>query len=406
MTTLEHAIFDILSPSNPWVYLAILIMAIAESFIVTSFVISGTIGFVAVGVLVQQGHLHGAAAVLAIYAGTLLGDLLSFALSAWLQRFGFVRALLARMDAVRDPLSRRPFRFIVVGHFTPYIRAALPLLAAGALTMRRYVAIDLVAAACSTSLFVGAGYSGALLVGSLDGAGVTTAVGLVALVLIVALWIGARSCPLRRPVRDNKFVFNTLRALCFFLWFPVWHPARYIENALRRLPTRRLRNDLAAAFPDVQPGDIFLVRLHMPAPWGVWAHSAIAIDSHRFAHGFGKVISAHRIEALPVRFAIAHLRVRCRSSLAATAGAAAEARIGIRVSIGAPRADSAQFSCASLVARCYQDAGVELVPATVDRVVPDDLLASKHVELIRVVYTERVARQQGDVAASGLRSHA
>ena len=35
---------------------------------------------------------------------------------------------------------------------------------------------------------------------------------------------------------------------------------------------------MARAFPDVMAGDIFLVRLHAPAPWGRWAHTAIAVN--------------------------------------------------------------------------------------------------------------------------------
>jgi hypothetical protein len=168
-----------------------------------------------------------------------------------------------------------------------------------------------------------------------------------------------------------------------------------IEAALRKLPTRSFHVDLAAACPDIRGGDIFLVRLHAPAPWGRWAHTAIAIDTESFCHGYEKTITAHRFEAFPVRYTVAHLRVRCDDEAAGRAGMAAAEMIGRKVSILARPDDTSKFSCTSLVCYAYGTVGVTLKPENVGRVIPDDLFQSPRIELIRMVYTEGRLDREG-----------
>ena len=113
---------------------------------------------------------------------------------------------------------------------------------------------------------------------------------------------------------------NWRRVAWFFIWFPLWYPIWKGEDLRRKLSGRHLRRGLKGAFPDVRPGDIFVIRLHSPSPWGTWAHSAIAIDGRYFCHGFANRISAHPIDALPVRYAIAQLRVRCGEGFGVCSG--------------------------------------------------------------------------------------
>jgi hypothetical protein len=185
---------------------------------------------------------------------------------------------------------------------------------------------------------------------------------------------------------------NWKRAFFLFYYYP-WHLVRWAEALLRQLPTRAQRNDLSAAFPDVRAGDIFLIRLHAVAPWGKWAHSAIALGNNRFCHGFSKTITAHSLQALPIRYAIAHVRVRCDMITAETAANIAAAKIGTPVSILARNDDTTRFSCASLIYHAYATAGIALHNHKITRVIPDDLINSPYVDIVRIVFTEQTRTQ-------------
>jgi len=178
----------------------------------------------------------------------------------------------------------------------------------------------------------------------------------------------------------------------FALYYPLWRPIRLVEAAMRRLPTRSAHPNLAVAFPDARAGDVFLVRLHAPSPWGRWAHTAIALDPDRFCHGFGDFITEHRFDEFPVRYTVAHLRVSCDDETAARAAAAAAEMVGRPVSIFARPDDTSRFSCVSLVLYAYRSVGVDLRPEAVGRVVPDDLFRSPRVHLVRLVLMENASQ--------------
>jgi membrane protein DedA with SNARE-associated domain len=379
--------------SSEWVYALLFAIAIAEAVVITSFVISGTIGFVAVGALVAHGLLDPLWSGLAIYLGTLAGDLTSFKLAGMLQRVRFVAAALGRLAPLREPLGRAPMRFIILGHFTPYLRALMPILASGVVPLRTYILIEMIAALLGTIFFMSLGFAGAHAIAEMNFQAVLAAVGAVAGLALLALWIRARRpfCPLR-PGRVAMWQ-NWRRTAWFLIWYLPWQAIRWMECRLRGTPSRRLCRSLAASFPDIRAGDIFVVRLHAPAPWGRWAHSAIAITPTTFAHGFASEVEVHRIEALPVRYAIAHLRVRCDEGTAERAAIHAMACVGTPVAILAGRGETNRFSCASLVGHAYHRAGVELVGTAVARIVPDDLFSSAAVELVRIVHTEKVSKQ-------------
>jgi hypothetical protein len=73
--------------------------------------------------------------------------------------------------------------------------------------------------------------------------------------------------------------------------------------------------------------------------------------------------------------------------------------IGRPVSIFARNDDTSKFSCASLVNYAYARSGIALHNLHFSRVVPDDLISSPHIEVVRVVFTEntRVEREQKEV---------
>lgn len=383
----------LLSSGSPWIYFAVFVMAILEGFVITTFAINGTIGFVALGGLLARGYLNPLATISCIYFGTTVGDGLTFLLSSRLQRTGLVARYQRKFDRYRAPLSLNPLRFIVLGHLTPYLKGVSALLAGGVVSWRAWAAAEAIGALCGTLFFTGLGAAGTLLfvnAGQLDALGIFS--GMIVLAVIVLVWVRAlRPCRVAgvcHPRLDVRSKGRNWKRLFFFLYFPLWHPIRWIEAALRKLPTRSLHPDLATAFPEVRAGDIFLVRLHAPAPWGKWAHSAIAIDHDGFCHGFGETITAHRFEAFPVRYTVAHLRVKCDAEMAARAGAAAARMVGRPVSILARPDDTSKFSCTSLVCYAYASVGVALGPANAGRVIPDDLFRSPQVELMRIVFTE------------------
>lgn len=398
--TFFNVIQQLLSSGSPWIYAAIFVMAVLEGFVGTTFLINGTIGFVAVGGFLAHGYLNPAATIGCIYIGTMAGDGLTFILSTRLQRIALIARYQQKFEKYRAPLARNPFRFIVLGHLTPYLKGISALLAGGVVSWRTWVRAEAVGAFCGTLLFTGLGAAGVLLFAKashLDA--VSVSAGVIVLLVFIAVWVRAlRPCRISgvcaMPANDRSKGRNWKR-IFFVLYFLFWRPIRMIEAALRKLPTRSFHPDLAAAFPDVMPGDIFLVRLHMPAPWGKWAHTAIAIDHENFCHGFGKTITAHRFDSLPVRYTVAHMRVKCDADTAARAGAIAAEMIGKPVSIFARPDDTAKFSCTSLVVFAFASAGVTLAPEIVGRVVPDDLFHSPKLEVIRIVFTEGRSELKG-----------
>lgn len=381
--------------ATKWAYVFIFLLAIAEASVLTSYFVSGTIAFVIIGVLAAKGMLDPVWSVLAVYVGTLVGDVATFLACRAFQRVKFIAAALEKFQALREPLKQAPARFILVGHFTPYLRSMLPLLAADIVPLRTYLAIECIGAMAGTVFFVGLGYAGAQILADIELNNALTAVGVVAGGMLVAMWIYSRK-PFCRLKPDRRIKRKNLwRAVWFYLWFVPFQLARWIELWLGRSPSRRLRRSLAASFPDIRPGDVFVIRLHVPSPWGRWAHSAIAIDSRNFCHGFASVVTAHTISALPVRYAIAHLRVRCDEPTAEAAAEIARACVGFPVSIAACPEETGRFSCSSLIAHAYRQVGIELVDRAVSRIVPDDLFTSPHLELVRIVHTEQVRQQTG-----------
>lgn len=378
--------------ASEWVYLAIFVLAIAEASALTSFFLSGTIGLVVVGVLIAQGMLDPFFSITAVYVGTLIGDVTTFFLSSQLQKVRYIRSAIERFEPVREPLGKAPVRFILAGHFTPYLRAVLPVLAAGKVAPSRFLLIEAFAALASSCAFIALGYFSANTLSRIPIENALAGVSIIAAISLVALWVYTRKpfCPLKR--RPSRRWFNLRRALFFYFWYLPWHPIRWLEIWLRGTPSRRLRRDLAAAFPDVRPGDVFLIRLHMPAPWGRWAHTALAIDEDRFIHGFSNVVTDHSITCLPVRYAVAHLRPRCDAETATKAADYARLKIGASVSIAAGRHETDRFSCSSLVAFAFREVGTELVDPMITRVVPDDIFTSPHMKLVRIVATEQVSR--------------
>ncbi len=390
--------------SNEWIYLIVFLIAIAEANVLTSYFLSGTMGFVLVGILIHQGLLDPTWSMLAIYAGTVLGDASGFLLSHWLQRISFVAAMVRKVDWARASLAASPTRFIVIGHFTPYLQAALPVLAAGVVPFRKYVAIDLAGAAAGTVFLVGFGYLLSTTAEQLHYRTALTIIGVVATLAIAILW--SRRRPTAASGKPTLTRARSLgRTIRFVVLYPFWHPARWIEMWLRGRPSRSLRRSLEACFPDIRAGDILLIRLHWPAPWGRWAHTAIAIDGQNFCHGFTKVVTAHSLAALPVRYAIAQLRCKCPAATAQVAADVARGFVGRRVSVIARQDDGTKVSCASLVSLAYARAGIELVGPQYPRVTPDDIFTSDQLSLVRIVHTERVrldthryvfeAREQG-----------
>jgi len=382
-----------LTNSGPWLYAGIFVLAVLEGFILTTFLTNGTIAFIALGGLLVHGYLNPAATISAIYIGTVTGDSLTFLLSGRLRNLPLVARQRQRFDRFIAPLAVSPFRFIVLGHLAPYTKSIGALLAAGVVPARKWLKAELIGAMAGTLMFTGIGAAGAAAWGNAQHSNALTGIlGLVILFIIVITWVRAmRPCKLAdrcgthpRPRPRRRFWM----CVWFMVYFPIWHPVRWVEAALRKLPSRSKHPDLAAAFPDARAGDIFLVRLHSPAPWGKWAHAAIAIDADWFCHGFDKTITQHRFNSFPIRYTVAHLRVKCDAGTAAAAGAVASQMVGRRVSIFANPADTSTFSCTSLVCHAYKAAGCDLRAGRLDRVTPGDLIDSPLTGVIRTVKTE------------------
>ncbi len=389
---------QLLNSGSSWVYAVIFAIALLEGFVLTTFLINGTIAIVAIGALLAQGYLNPIYALTCIYVGTLSGDSLSYFLSARLQKFKAIAGRLQAYDSYRAPLARRPFVFTILGHFTPYLKGMNAFLAGGILPWKSWLLADVIGALCGTLFLTGLGAAGSYLFTF----GIVNAIhfyaGIAILFFIFIFWFSSNSVCKLGGDRNSPSLFcprhRNWKRLFFLLYYPFWHPIRWVEALLRKFPSRALRKNLREAFPDVRAGDIFLIRLHAMAPWGKWAHSAIALGNNRFCHGFGKIITKHRLEALPIRYAIVHLRVKCDESTANHAAVTASEMIGKRVSILARNGDTSKFSCAGLIFYAYKQAGIALVDHKIPRVVPDDLINSPYIEIVRTVFTESTRVQK------------
>lgn len=405
--TLGAEIHQLLNASSPTIYIAVFVMAVLEGFIVTTYVANGTIGFVVLGGLMARGDLNAPATLGCIYVGTIIGDTLTYVMAHRLQQFAWVARYQQTAAKYRAPLAQSPFMFVVLAHLTPYLKGMSAFLASGVVPWRAWLRAEAVGALCGTLLFTGLGAAGVQVFMNAGSVDTVTLAGISVFAAFILLWVRAlRPCRIAGicSIRgaDVRVARTWWKRLFFVLYFPFWHPVRWLEGAARRLPSRSAHPDMARAFPGATAGDIFLVRLHAPAPWGRWAHTAISVNADGFCHGFGDAITAHRFDEFPVRYTVAHLRVKCAAATAALAARAAEGMVGRPVKILAHRDDTSTFSCTSLVHYAYRTVGLDLAPEITGRVVPDDLFHSPHVTLLRIVHTEgasKIATPEGAPSA-------
>lgn len=161
----EELIVDIAEGLGQWTYVLVGFMAFAETGAFLGFVAPGEITVVAGGVVAGQGEINFVALIAIVWTCAVLGDLTSYAVGKRLGR-GFmerhgrrVKITPERLDRVEDFFRRRGGLTILVGRFIGLVRPIAPFLAGSTgMTLRRFLAYDVVAAGAWATTFVTLGF--------------------------------------------------------------------------------------------------------------------------------------------------------------------------------------------------------------------------------------------------------
>ena len=375
---------------------ALLIFSIAfgEAFILSSFLLPGTLLTIGFGGLVRTGALP-PWIVLATWAGTFLGDVCSYFLAkrvgGWLRK---IRRLSPVLDRGEAAFSRRPTFFTLASRFSPYLKSTAPTLAGlSRFPVTAFLLLNLAGSGLDAGFFLSLGYFGTAAAFEADATNrVASLIGLAVVCAIVYLLV--REC-LRNPASCRRarcgqrkrrgFLFK-LR--CLFFLVP-WNVCGWVEEWLNFWNRKCIRRMALHCLSHAEVGDIVLLARAYAPPWGgIWTHVALVTNTE----GEGLVIHAYEgrvVEesygSLPKRCRMAVIRVQASTDVIERAVAEARQQRGKRFSLAAGKARTATpntFNCAGLVWFSFQSAGCDLAPAVEGLVTPQDLADSKSVKFV------------------------
>lgn len=133
---------------------------VLENTIGLGLVFPGLIILIAGGYFAGTGELGLLSVLLTAYAGTLVGDNLSYMLGRFgLLRLPFLERISGDLDRIEAAIRRSTRRFLVFFHFPVYSRMILPaLLGILKFNLRTWLLLDAVGAALFTTTFILVGY--------------------------------------------------------------------------------------------------------------------------------------------------------------------------------------------------------------------------------------------------------
>ena len=350
------------------------------------YLVPGTLAIVGAGSLIQAGKLPALPAIFAVWLGVCIGDALSFwlarAFGHALRKWPTMAGTLARAEA---RLGRSPVGFTIAAHFSPFIKnIAAPAAALSGMSWRRFLVLEVCAAAVDATWFLGLGFAVGAAIGNVTELPLAArVVGVLAFLAAVGFVIGStRKCKIHR--KHSNVLSPAKRKAAFALLLaaklPQWEIIGRFAKTIAYYQRPEYRAALYEAFRSARVGDLVCVGRLNPAPWGEYSHIGIVVSTPAglaVLHAFEGEVRLTAISLYPMSGHICIVRVNCTANRLAVALAAAWAQLGkpFKLSSRYPGSDCPEaFNCIGLVAWAFAQAGVQLVSAAAGEiVVPDDI---------------------------------
>ncbi len=151
-------------------YWVVFVGTLSENTLLVGLIVPGALVVLLAGLAAENGTISLPLAIVAGFAGTVIGDTLSYFMGryGW-SRFGHVKFLSELSLKVREPILRRGFMFVMFYHFAGYTRVIGPT-SAGMLRMpyKRWAIADHLGGFLWICSYIGAGYGLGALGFSLD----------------------------------------------------------------------------------------------------------------------------------------------------------------------------------------------------------------------------------------------
>ena len=371
------------------IYSGLVALAAAEASPV-GYLIPGTLAIVGAGGLVQAGRLNPVAALLAVWFGVIVGDLISFVLAkkfgAWLRKWKTVAGPLARAEA---RLQRHPFVFIFASHLSPFLKNAVaPAAGLAGMSWSRFLPLEIAAALLDATWFLSLGFFLSAVVGSVTSASIIArVVSVVAIVAVIVCLVGrGRKCAV--PRTSSSTLAKAKRGLGFLLKVLVllgpWELAGRLAKRTGEFDRPEFRTALVCAVEAAIPGDVIFVGRDVNAPWGHWSHAGLVVQTPTgnmaVLHAYEGDVRVTGVRAYPMTGRVAILRVNCTDEERNKIVAAAWSQLGAPFRLGSRKPGKGApdgFNCVNLLDWAFAQADINLsgTPAGCV-VVPDDLLSS------------------------------
>lgn len=352
------------------------------------YLIPGVLGIIGAGSLVQAGKLPAIPVVIAVWLGVFIGDCISFCLA---RAFGNVLrkwpAMAGTLARAESRLGRNPIGFVTLAHFSPFIKnIAAPAAALSGMSWRRFLALEVFAAAVDALWFLGLGFVVGAAIGNVTELPlVARVVGVVAFLAAVGFVIGStRKCKL--PRKRGKALTPASRKVGYALLcaakLPFWEIFGRFAKSIAYFERPELRAALVEAVRHARAGDLILVGRSRPSPWGDFSHIGIIVATPAglaVLHAYEGAVQLTAIALYPMSGRVCIVRVICGADQTTTALATAWAQLGkpFKLSSRNPGTENpGAFNCVGLAVWAFAQAGVRLVAAAPGQiVVPDDVFA-------------------------------
>lgn len=377
------------------IYLGLLVLAAMEAFTPTAYLVPGTLGVAAAGGFVEAGRLNGPLTLLVVWLGIIFGDLASFLLARKfgdvLRRWKSIATVLGRAEL---RLQNHPVAFMLLSRVSPFLKnAASPAAGLIGWPLRRFLALEVVAALIDACWFLAIGYVVSASVGNVTEIPVAARiVGVVALLAVVGFFIGrGRKC--RLPRTSPSALLKAKRSFgfllkCLLLVGP-WELGGRLAKRAGFYDKPEYRAALARAVELSQPGDVVLVGRTIDAPWGGYSHAMLVVWTpvgKALIHAYETGVQLTPVKAAPMCGRVAVVRIECTNKQREAMVKAAWAQLATPFKLGSRKPDASPQSalnCIGLVAWAAAQAGVALDDVPVGGVlVPDDILTAANVRII------------------------
>jgi membrane protein DedA with SNARE-associated domain len=376
-------------------YSGLLALAVFEAFTPTAYLIPGTLGVAAAGGFVQAGKLNAPLTLSVVWLGILIGDVASFLLARKfgdvLRRWKSVAAVLGRAES---RLQNHPVAFMLLSRLSPFLKnAAAPAAGLIGWPLRRFLALEIVAALIDASWFLAIGYVVSASVGSVTEIPIAARiVGVIALLAVVGFFIGRgrkcrlpRTSPLAFPNAKRSFGFMLK---CLLLVGP-WELGGRLAKRAGFYDKPQYRGALARAVELAQPGDVVLVGRTINAPWGCFSHAMLVVSTpvgKALLHAYETGVQLTPVKAAPMCGKLAVVRIECSREQREALVNAAWSQLATPFKLGSrkPGKDAPlALNCIGLVAWAAAQAGVTVGDVPVGGVlVPDDVVATANARII------------------------